>query len=174
MKSLSLLIGAALLTAAASFGQTNADSSRVKLYFFSSLPISQNTIAVGGSFSVYLYAFSAGQIVHLYGYQFDLRFDPAKLQAVAVTEGNLFKNTGVSDFIPGLIDNQAGLIRTTFNSLQGQTASVPTGVSTTLATIQFKTLQAGDAEIRVEYPVVVDRTGARAPLTIEPFTIKVR
>lgn len=175
MKSLSLLISAALLTSVASFGQSNADSTRVKLYFFSSLPISQNdTIAVGGTFSVFLYAYSSGQIVDLYGYQFDLKFDPNKLQALAVTEDTLFKNTGVSDFIPGIIDNLAGLIRTTFNSLQGRTASVPTGTSTTLATIQFKALQAGDTEIRVEYPVLVDKTGARAPLTVEPFTIKVR
>ena len=173
MNALSLLISATLLTSAISFGQTNAESPRVTLQLTPLLPPGQTTIAAGSTFSVVMYANSPGQLVNMYGYQFDLKFDSNKLQALQVSEGVSFKNTGESDFIPGIINNPAGMIGTSFNSLQGKTASVAALLSA-LVVVQFKAIQAGSTDISLQYPVLLDPTGARVPLTLAPLTITVQ
>ena len=124
MKALTLLIGAALLTSVASIAQTYAQPVRLQLMPL--LPLGpllqpQTTVAAGSTFSVALYADSATQYVNLYAYQFNLKFDPTKLQALEVKEGADFQNTRVSDFIPGFIVNPSGEIKTSFDSLQGKT-----------------------------------------------------
>ena len=127
MKALSLLIGAVLLTSVASMAQTYARPAELQLtplLLPGPLLQPQTTVAAGSTFSVALYATSPTQYVNLYAYQFNLKFDPAKLQALEVKEGADFQNTRVSDFIPGLIDNVAGTIKTSFDSLQGKTQAV--------------------------------------------------
>ena len=70
MSAFSLLIGATLLTAAASLAQTNVEPPRMKLQLFSLQLI---PVRVGQTYTVYVSASNpqAGQ-VNLYGYQFDL------------------------------------------------------------------------------------------------------
>ncbi len=173
MNALSLLIGATLLTSAISFGQTNSQPPRVTLQLTPLLQAGQTTVAAGSTFSVVMYANSPGQLVNLYAYQFDLKFDSNKLQALQVSEGVSFKNTGVSDFIPGVINSPAGVIGTSFNSLQGKTASVPALVSP-LVVVQFKAIQAGSTDISLQSPVLLDPTGARVPLTLAPLTVTIQ
>src|SRR5215472_10354871 len=78
-------------------------------------PASQ-TVSVGQTFTVDI---NVDQIPDLFDYQFSLRFDPAVLAAHSVTEGALFANTGDSFFSPGTIDNSAGTILTTVDTLIG-------------------------------------------------------
>jgi len=177
MKALTLLIGAALLTSVAGIAQTYVQPVRLQLVPL--LPLGplfqpQTTVAAGSTFSVALYADSATQYVNLYGYQFNLKFDSTKLQALEVKEGADFQNTGVSDFVPGFIVNPSGEIKTSFDSLQGKTAAVSVSGLRTLAVIQFKALQTGSAAISLAYPVLVDQAGVRVPLTFAPLTVTVR
>lgn len=100
-------------------------------------PASQ-TVSVGQTFTLDI---NVDQIPDLFDYQFSLSFDPAVLAAQNVTEGALFANTGNSFFSPGTIDNTAGTILTTADTLVGK---VP-GVSGpgTLAIVQFTAIAAG-------------------------------
>ena len=58
-------------------------------------------------------------------------------------------------------------IKTSFpDSLQGKTVAVSVSGLRTLALVQFKALQTGStASISVQYPVLVDQSGARVPVT---------
>jgi hypothetical protein len=84
-------------------------------------------------------------IPDLYDYQFSLSFDPAVLAADSITEGALFANTGDSFFSAGTIDNSAGSITLTFDTLLGP---VP-GVSGpgTIAVVDFSALATGTSSI---------------------------
>jgi hypothetical protein len=55
----------------------------------------------------------------LYAFQFTLSFDPAVLQASAVTEGPFLAAAGSTFFVPGAIDNALGSISYVSNSLIG-------------------------------------------------------
>jgi len=104
-------------------------------------PASQ-TVSVGKTFTVDI---NVDQIPDLFDYEFGLRFDPAVLAAHSVTEGALFANTGDSFYSPGTIDNTAGTILATADTLIG---NVP-GVSGpgTLAIVQFTAIAAGMTSI---------------------------
>jgi cohesin domain-containing protein/PEP-CTERM motif-containing protein len=105
---------------------------------------SSQTVSVGQTFTLDI---NIDQIPDLFDYQFSLTFDPAVLAAQSVTEGALFANTGDSFFSPGTIDNTAGSILTTVDTLFG---NVP-GVSGpgTLATVQFTAIAAGMTSIDI-------------------------
>ena len=83
-------------------------------------PASQ-TVSAGQSFTVDI---NIDQIPDLYDYQFSLTFDPNVLAAQSVTEGALFANTGNSFFRAGAIDNGAGSIRATIDTLIGTVPGV--------------------------------------------------
>ncbi len=104
-------------------------------------PASQN-VSVGQSFTVDI---NIDQIPDVFSYEFSLSFDPNVLAVQSVTEGALFANTGNSFFSPGIIDNGAGTVRATIDTLIG---TVP-GVAGpgTLAAVQFKTIHAGISSI---------------------------
>ena len=177
MKAFSLLIGAMLLSSAASMAQTY-DAPR---------PVTTNTscyrgryynrrlrLRPGSTFPVALYATSPNQYVNVYAYQFNLKFDPAKLQVGGGERGCRFSEHPSVRLYSGLIDNVAGTIKTSFDSLQGKTEVVSVSGLRALALIQFKALQTGSADISVEYPVLLDQAGARVPLTFPPLTVTIR
>lgn len=87
-------------------------------------------------------------LTDLYTYQFDIFFDPARLQANTIIEGNLLAGGGTTFFIPGDIDNTAGLITFTLNSLVGPIFGV-TG-SGSLAAIEFQALAPGSSLVGVD------------------------
>ena len=69
---------------------------------------SQDTIHVGDIFTLGL---SVENVFDLAGWQFDIVFDPAVLEAVEVTEGDFLKaEEGATFFQSGTIDNTAGKI----------------------------------------------------------------
>lgn len=109
-----------------------------------------NTLAgVGGSFSVDI---NIASITDLYAYQFDLAFDPAIVSATGLT-GGLFLSGGTG-FVPGIIDNVAGTITFTADSLTGPVPGV--SGSGTLATIQFSALAPGTSALTLSNLVFLD------------------
>ncbi|MGH9771194.1 MAG: cohesin domain-containing protein [Candidatus Acidiferrales bacterium] len=103
-------------------------------------PASQN-VSAGQTFTADI---NIDNIPDLYDYQFSLSFDPAVLAAQSIGEGPLFANTGNSFFLPGSIDNNAGSISLTADTLFG-----PTGVAGpgTLAVLQFTAIGSGMSSI---------------------------
>jgi general secretion pathway protein D len=99
-------------------------------------PASQ-TVSLGQTFTLDI---NVDQIPDLFDYQFSLSFDPAVLAAQSVTEGTLFANTGDSFFSPGSINNTAGSITTTDDTLEGKVHGV-SGPGT-LAIVQFTAIAA--------------------------------
>lgn len=84
-------------------------------------------------------------VADLYAYQFSLSFDAGLLQAVSVTEG-AFLGTGGSTFADGgVIDNTAGTLTLTFNTLLGPLPGV--SGSGTLATIHMNAIGTGTSAL---------------------------
>ena len=109
-------------------------------YTFSKTPIH-----TGETFTLDIHA---ENIFDLAGWQFDINFDPAILEAISVTEGNFLKADGVSTFFHGgSIDNTAGKIEklnAARLSLQGTTG---TG---TLLQVTFKAKSAGETQLTLQ------------------------
>jgi hypothetical protein len=74
-------------------------------------------------------------VTDLYAFEFDISFNPTVLSAVNVTEGAFLPAGGTTFFIPGLIDNTAGTIAFTSDTLVGPLVGV--SGSGTLAKIEF-------------------------------------
>jgi hypothetical protein len=72
-----------------------------------SFTVDSVTANVGDTFFLNLNVVDA---VDLTSWQFDLAYDPTLLQANLVTEGPFLASAGSTLFIPGFIDNSAGLI----------------------------------------------------------------
>src|ERR1035441_10690187 len=78
------------------------------------------TKTVGQSFTLSVVISGASD---LYGYQFDLGFDPTVLKATSVTEGAFLGTGGPTIFLPGTIDNVGGSITANADILNGAKAS---------------------------------------------------
>jgi Cohesin domain len=91
------------------------------------------TKSVGDTFSVNV---SGETLTDLYAYQFSVVYDPTVLQAIDITEGAFLSTAGTTFFIPGTIDNVAGLINFTGNTLIGAISGA-SGLGI-LASIDFK------------------------------------
>jgi general secretion pathway protein D len=96
------------------------------------------TVAVGDLFTIPI---SITDAVDLTLWQFDLAFDPAIVQAGAVTEGTFMSDFGATFFGPGVADNSSGLISLVSGSYVGF-APFPSG-SGVLAEIEFVALSPG-------------------------------
>ena len=109
-------------------------------YTFSKTPIH-----TGETFTLDIHA---ENIFDLAGWQLDINFDPALLEAISVTEGNFLKADGVGTFFHGgSIDNGTGKIKglnAARLSLQGVTG---TG---TLVQVTFKAKSAGETELTLQ------------------------
>jgi general secretion pathway protein D len=93
-------------------------------------------------------------VTDLYAFQFDLAFNPAVLSAGSITEGAFLPSGGVTSFIPGTIDNTAGSITFTADTLIG---AIP-GVSGSgiFATIDFQALALGTSAITLSNVILLD------------------
>lgn len=72
--------------------------------------------ATGSTFSVDVLA---GGVFDLYAFQFDLAWNPALLTVQSVTEGGFLPLAGPTTFDGGTIDNGAGTVSLTFDTLNG-------------------------------------------------------
>ena len=106
-------------------------------YAFSKLPIH-----IGDTFTLDI---SAETVFDLAGWQFDISFDPAALEAIDVSEGEFLKMGGGSTFFQsGTIDNAAGkIVGLNAARLSAQGVS-GTG---TLLQVKFKAKSAGETEL---------------------------
>ena len=106
---------------------------------------SQTPIHTGDTFTLDI---RAENITDLAGWQFDIAFDPAILEAVNVSEGDFLKTGGSTIFFHGgSIDNAAGKI-TGLNAARLSAQGVSgTGV---LLQIRFKAKSAGETELALQ------------------------
>ena len=132
-------------------------------YTFSKLPIHPDdafTLDIG-----------AKDIYDLAGWQFDIAFDPAILEAINVTEGNFLKtDNGTTFFQRGTIDNATGKI----TGLSAAKLSV-SGVSGTgpLVQVRFKAKSGGNTQLTLRKFQFGSVTGDNIPAGPHEITIVV-
>ena len=119
---------------------------------------SQTPIHTGDTFTLNI---RAENITDLAGWQFDIAFDPAILEAVNVSEGDFLKTGGSTIFFHGgSIDNAAGKI-TGLNAARLSAQGVSgTGV---LLQIRFKAKSAGETELALQKFQFGSSTGDSVP-----------
>ena len=107
----------------------------------------------------------------LYAWQFDIAFDGAFVHAASVTEGDFLAGAGSTFFIPGSIDNAAGTITFTANTLLGPVAGVSgTG---TLAAIRFAGVGLGTSPVTLSNVVLLDSASSDIGAAIQNGSIRV-
>jgi hypothetical protein len=94
----------------------------------------------------------------LFSYQFDIDFNPSVLPATVVTEGSFLPSSGSTFFITGTIDNVAGTIVFTADTLIGPGPGV--NRSGVLATIDFTAIGSGTSSVDLANLIFLDSTGA--------------
>lgn len=109
-------------------------------------------VTVGQSFTVDVTIDAA---VDVFAFQFDLGFDPNVLTATGIAEGSFLSSGGATFFIPGDIDNLAGSVSFTANSLLGFDGVDGSG---TLARISFTAVGVGSSAVTIFNAVVLDST----------------
>lgn len=83
----------------------------------------------------------------LYGYQFDIGFNPAVLKALGATEGLFLPTGGATIFLPGTIDNVGGSITANADILNGAVSGV--NGSGDLLDLSFQALTAGTSSVQI-------------------------
>jgi len=96
------------------------------------------TVLVGDSFSLQV---GIEDVADLYGYQFGIRFNPQILSGQHVAEGAFLAGAGPTSFVPGVIDNDLGLISFTADTLLGPISGA-TG-SGSLLSVEFAARMGG-------------------------------
>jgi hypothetical protein len=137
----------------------------VVLWAWSFLPISAvatpiltiqgpTTVSQGSSLAVDV---NIASVTDLYGFQFDLGFNPSVLMATMVSEGAFLPSGGSTFFIPGTIDNTNGIVAATADTLTGAMSGV-TG-SGTLAVFDFTAIANGSTGLTLSNVILVDSKG---------------
>jgi|SRR5208283_620377 len=112
---------------------------------------SPGLVTLGNSFTVNITITGA---VDLYAFQFDLGFDPTLLQATSATEGAFLPSGGATFFIPGTIDNTAGIISATADTLVGFVPGV--NGNGDLVDIGFTTVGTGTSPLTLANEIFLD------------------
>jgi Cohesin domain/PEP-CTERM motif len=81
----------------------------------------------------------------LYGFQFDVGFNPSILAATSSNEGTFLKSAGATYFIPGTIDNVGGSVTNNADTLLTAISGVNGGGL--LATIDFTAVGSGTSAL---------------------------
>lgn len=116
-----------------------------------SMEPSNKIVNVGDNFSLDI---AISDVTDLFSYQFDIVFNSTILSAQAVNESSFLSTAGSTFFIPGDIDNVAGTISFTANTLISSVAGV-TGAGV-LASINFQPLTSGTSTIGLSNIVLLD------------------
>ena len=132
-------------------------------YTFSPTPIH-----LGDTFTLNIHA---ENITDLAGWQFDIAFDPAALEAVSVSEGNFLKTDGGNTFFQGgSIDNAGGKIGG-LSAIRLSTLGV-TGTGTVLQ-VTFKAKSSGETELTLQNFEFASITGEHIPAVPQQIYITV-
>jgi hypothetical protein len=84
-------------------------------------------------------------VADLFAYQFSVSYDPSLLSATSVSEGSFLSSAGPTFFIPGVIDDVAGLITFSAATLLGPIAGA--SGSGSLLRIEFTALALGTSAV---------------------------
>ena len=129
---------------------------------------SQTPIHLGDTFT---FNIRAENVFDMAGWQFDLAFDPAALEAVEVTEGDFLKTDGGNTFFQsGSIDNAAGKI-TRLSAIRLATQGV-TGTGTILQ-VRFKAKSPGETELTLQNFEFANITGEHIPAVPQQIYVTV-
>lgn len=120
-----------------------------------SVSLSSAAVTMGDSFTATVHV---DQMVDLYGYQFDLRFDPLLLSASSMLERTFLSNVGPALFVPGHIDNGLGLVSFVAGTLSGAIAGADG--SGDLVEFTFSALSVGLAGLSIDNLLLFDSLGA--------------
>ncbi|MGA2117246.1 MAG: cohesin domain-containing protein [Bryobacteraceae bacterium] len=126
------------------------------------------TVTAGQSFTLSVEISGA---TDLYGYQFDLGFDPTVLEATSVTEGAFLGTGGPTIFIPGMIDNVGGSITANADILNGAVSGV--GGSGDLLNATFQALAAGSSSVQIFNLIALNSFGQGLTETTTGATVTV-
>ena len=125
---------------------------------------SEPVIHVGDTFTLDL---GAESVSDLAGWQFDIAFDPAVLEAVGVNEGNFLKIDGATTFFQrGTIDNRSGKIKGLSAASLSKDGASGTG---TLLSVTFTAKAGGQTQLRLENFQLAAITGA--PIAAGPHEV---
>ncbi len=105
---------------------------------------SKTSIHTGDTFTLDILA---EDVLDMAGWQFDIAFDPAILEAISVSEGNFLKTGGTTFFQGGSIDNVNGKI-TGLSAARLSTQGV-TGTGVILQ-VRFKAKSGGETELALQ------------------------
>lgn len=109
------------------------------------------SVALGQTFPLNVNVMS---VTDLYAFQFDLAFNPTVLSVVSLAEGAFLPGGGATTFVPGAIDNLAGLIAFTADALTGITSGVDGNGN--LMLVQFRALSAGTSPITLSNLILLN------------------
>ena len=126
------------------------------------------TVTPGQSFTLTV---QVSGISDLYGYQFDLGFDPTVLAATSVAEDLFLASGGPTIFVPGTIDNVGGSIAFNADILDGAISGV--SGSGTLLDASFQALAAGSSTVQVFNLLALNSFGEGMTLTTSSSTVTV-
>jgi hypothetical protein len=148
----------------------------VGVIFFGPIPVGavpvvrvQPSLSTPGLGSLFDVSVEVSSVTDLYAFQFDIRFNPAILSGESVMEGSFLPSGGDTSFVPGAIDNSAGTISFTVDSL----FDIVPGVSGSgrLAALRFQTLAGGTSPIDLSRVVLLDSSLADISFIAEGGTI---
>lgn len=130
-------------------------------YAFSEMPVH-----TGDTFS---FDVRADSVSNLAGWQFDLAFDPAVLEAIDVSEGDFLKSDGGTTFFQsGRIDNTAGKIT---GLIAGRISEGGASGSGSLVQVEFTAKSEGESELALENFEFGSMTGGNIPAS--PLEIRI-
>jgi len=121
---------------------------------------------VGSSFDVLV---NIGSVSDLFSYQFDLSFNPAVISATGMSEGPFLATGGSTMFLPGSIDNVAGTIAFTANSLVGEVPGI--NGAGTLVTINFQALASGSSSMDLSNVILLNSSFSDIPFVTIAGTV---
>jgi general secretion pathway protein D len=107
----------------------------------------------------------------LFGFQFDIGFDPSVLSASSVTEGPFLGTGGATFFIPGFVDNLAGTVSFTADTLL--TALSGVNGSGVLASLHFNSIGNGTSAITLFNVTALDSSLSGVVETIQNGSVNV-
>ena len=129
---------------------------------------SKSPIHTGDTFTLDI---RAENVTDLAGWQFDIVFDPAALEAISVSEGDFLKTGGSTTFFQGgSIDNAAGKI-TGLNAAR-LSAQGATGTGNLLQ-VRFKTKSGGETKLTLQNFEFGAITGENIPAGPHEITISI-
>ena len=133
--------------------------------------LSESSIHTGDSFTLDV---RAKNVIDLAGWQFDIVFDPARLEVVDVSEGGFMKTDGVSTFFQGgRIENAAGKIT---GLIAGRLSEDGLSGSGSLVRVKFKAKSQGDTRVALQNFLFGSSTGDSIPAGPQEiqFTVEAR